>query len=448
MAKNKKAKNSRLNSSPAVNMNKTENVSEGKKYAFTSGVKVPNMKEILAAASDFDSLGVADIEVNVTHDVLVTDDGKLKAVPQGFEELQRLGNQVAESEERAREERKRMLQKAVSIPQSVEDLRAVASSQLSDERRATVEREMRERIENEELENAKIAARAERRKMQQRAVVDLLIKKENNASVVEKTPEETTEVISKEVTPVISTVTEDFIAEEINVEEQSPEELVADENIKAEPSIEEPTFDDFITEVPVIEEPSFEDLISGEPVVNDSPVIQEPIIEEPTFKDLVAEVPVVEETAVLEPILEDFVSEGNVSETQAVEEPTIDETVVEEKAIEEPIKEPQIETKVEGFKTERFSSIFANIKTKVEEEDKTEKVVPVKKQARKNLLTPEASNEDFSDMSIEDFFASLSDLDTNPQPNPFAPSSANSGEEKESAPEINSDVRDSFSDFL
>lgn len=226
MAKYKKAKNSKLNS--VITNNGSSNENDGKKYSFVSGVKVPDMKEILAAASDFDSYGVADIEVNQTHDVIVTDNGNLKAVPQGISELQKLGDQVAEDEAKAQEERRRMLNRAISSPQSVESLRQVASSQLTDERRAIVERELKEREEIENAENAKMAARAERRMMQQRAVVDLLIKKENR---IDETEEKTSvdEIEEAEVETTIDEVVKDdveVISEELNSSDDVIEEEV------------------------------------------------------------------------------------------------------------------------------------------------------------------------------------------------------------------------------
>lgn len=179
MAKNKKTKNTSSTSSSS------NSSADGRKYKFVSSVKVPDMSDILLAASDFDSYGVADVVINKQLDMVMTPDGHMKAVPQGIDEIQKLGRQVAEEEERLQEERRIKMQQimnnAVSTPQSVEDLRVVASSKLSDERRKIVEKEMSERLEQEAVENAKQEAREERRKMQQRAVVDLLIKKENKA---------------------------------------------------------------------------------------------------------------------------------------------------------------------------------------------------------------------------------------------------------------------------
>ncbi len=205
MAKNKKAKYSNLNAGKSNNVSskvETEK-SDGKRYKFVSSVKVPNINEILEAASDFDSFGVSDIVINRKHEVVVSEDGKLKAVPNGIEEIQSLGNQVAEEAEREQEESKRKMReimgKAVSTPQSVEALREVASSTATGDRKKILEQEMHERQQIEDAKNAVIEAREERRRMQKRAVVDLLIKKDSKEEDNDAVAEEVVETLEAEV---------------------------------------------------------------------------------------------------------------------------------------------------------------------------------------------------------------------------------------------------------
>lgn len=204
MAKNKKAKYSNLNAGKANNSSPRVEVekSDGKRYKFESSVKVPNIDEILEAASDFDSFGVSDLVINRKHEVVVSEDGKLKAVPRGVEEIQALGDQVAEEAEREQEESKRKMReimgKAVSTPQSVEALREVASSTVTGDRKKILEQEMNERQQIEDAKNAVIEAREERRRMQKRAVVDLLIKKDSKEETNLLHDEDTAENVDNE----------------------------------------------------------------------------------------------------------------------------------------------------------------------------------------------------------------------------------------------------------
>lgn len=185
---------------------------DSKKYEILPGVPVPDIKTILNAASDFSSPGVEGIELKGEH--IFEDPFKKQMsqstpapspLPESVSEndkanLQSLGQQVAEEEDRITEEsRKRMaaIKSQIIGPASIDDLSrraAAAAEEQSEDRRKELEEKRKEmeakRKEQEELaaaEEAKRKAREERRKQQQQALEDSLArKKKENEERLEK----------------------------------------------------------------------------------------------------------------------------------------------------------------------------------------------------------------------------------------------------------------------
>lgn len=145
---------------------------EEKKYEVLPGVEIPDIKKIQEAASDFSISEVGEVETrNITLQPVVQTVAS-SVNPGDLNELQQLGDKVAEDEEKSKaESRARMdkiMSKAVQAPESIFDLKTSHIAQLNEEKRKQLEEDMKEAEKAQAEEDAKNKAREERRQFQQR----------------------------------------------------------------------------------------------------------------------------------------------------------------------------------------------------------------------------------------------------------------------------------------
>lgn len=152
-----------------------------KKYEVLPGVPTPDLKTILDAASDFNKAGVEDVELHAAHAPGNNHPVMQPAHGEMADELNKLGMQVSVEEAKAQEESKRKMQailnRAVSAPETMENLRETAVERLSDEDKEEFERIVEEQKKAEAEEAAKQAAREERRLQQQKNLEESLARK-------------------------------------------------------------------------------------------------------------------------------------------------------------------------------------------------------------------------------------------------------------------------------
>ena len=239
-----------------------------RKYEILPGVKLPDMKELRAASSDFSDTGVSDVDIAALEKVTEATQVPERASLEDIKKLQELGDEVAETEARqAEESRKKMeaiMKSAVTQSASIEDLKKSAASQASEEKLAEIEKRQQEEAERLAQEEEKQRVREERRAMQRKQLEDAMAKK-NESSVEEAKPEETPAEESvvveeaKEEPKETEAVAEAPVAE-APAEEPAPAPAPAPEPVEediAEP--EEPAVDIDATGVIASDEQAFED---------------------------------------------------------------------------------------------------------------------------------------------------------------------------------------------
>lgn len=157
---------------------------EEKKYEVLPGVKTPDIKSILEAASDFSNPGVEDLYIKGgDFRKTLAPEASAPSAPtaEDVAKLQNLGDEVAEDERRATEEsRKKMeeIKKQVIAPESIKDLQKAAASKIvSEEKRVQLEKERAEKESKQAEEDAKNKAREERRLAQQKILEETQQKK-------------------------------------------------------------------------------------------------------------------------------------------------------------------------------------------------------------------------------------------------------------------------------
>ena len=142
---------------------------EEKKYEVLPGVKTPDIKTILDAASDFTNPGVDNVMIkggDIRKSLSTSGDSKTHIPSQEeIQNLQNLGDKVAADELRAMEEsRKKMdeIMQKVMAPESMKDLRKAAASKIvSEEKREQLDKERAEIEAKQAEEEAKNKAREE-----------------------------------------------------------------------------------------------------------------------------------------------------------------------------------------------------------------------------------------------------------------------------------------------
>lgn len=182
-----------------------------RKYNILPGIPTPDMDEILWASSDYSDPGVSDVNVYTRNVDAKSPNVSRAAISESaeFNELQRLGEKVAEEEEKAKLESQRVMDsiknRAVIGPASLDVLKNTSERSVSPERKAQIDAEMKVREEEESKKREIEQARADRRSMQRRAVeelkqktlttsaneADALIEEFENADKVTETVEET-----------------------------------------------------------------------------------------------------------------------------------------------------------------------------------------------------------------------------------------------------------------
>lgn len=156
---------------------------EDKKYEVLPGVKTPDIKTILDAASDFTNPGVDNVAIKGGDFRKTLAPEKTVAAPTAadIEQLQNLGAEVSEAEKRASEEsRKRMeeIKKQVMAPETIKDLKKVAASkEVSEEKREQLNKERSELEAKQAEEEEKNKAREERKLAQQKILEEMEQKK-------------------------------------------------------------------------------------------------------------------------------------------------------------------------------------------------------------------------------------------------------------------------------
>ena len=163
---------------------------EEKKYEVLPGVKTPDIKTILDAASDFTNPGVDNVMIkggDIRKSLSTSGDSKTHIPSQEeIQNLQNLGDKVAADELRAMEEsRKKMdeIMQKVMAPESMKDLRKAAASKIvSEEKREQLEKERAEIEAKQAEEDAKNKAREERKLAQQKVLEETKQKKAEEES--------------------------------------------------------------------------------------------------------------------------------------------------------------------------------------------------------------------------------------------------------------------------
>ena len=156
---------------------------EDKKYEVLPGVKTPDIKTILDAASDFTNPGVDNVAIKGGdfRKTLAPEEKVAAPSAADIEQLQNLGAEVSEAEKRASEEsRKRMeeIKKQVMAPETIKDLKKVAASkEVSEEKREQLNKERSELEAKQAEEEEKNKAREERKLAQQKILEEMEQKK-------------------------------------------------------------------------------------------------------------------------------------------------------------------------------------------------------------------------------------------------------------------------------
>lgn len=227
-------------------MAELENGSE-RKYDILPGVKLPDMKELKAASSDFTEGGVGEMEIDTKIIIEETNSETERATLEEIKRLQELGDEVAADEVRAAEESRKKMQaimhSAVTKSASIDDLREAAAHQASEEKLAEMEKRKKEEEEQKAAEEEKKRVREERRAMQKKQLEDALAKK-NTAAAQEAAAQE-------------AAAQEEAVQEDVKTEEPAAEEIPAEETTSAEePKPEDPKPAETAVEEPVLEAPS------------------------------------------------------------------------------------------------------------------------------------------------------------------------------------------------
>ncbi|MCR5529936.1 MAG: hypothetical protein K6F49_12045 [Saccharofermentans sp.] len=156
---------------------------ERKKYEVLPGVPTPDIKTILDAASDFAKTGVEGVTVHSDRAAMMGHAPLMMQPASGpdVDELNALGMQVSIAETEAQKESKRKMQaimdRAVSAPETMDNLRETAAERMTDEEKEELARKVEEENRAKAEEEAKKKAREDRRKEQQKALEESLARK-------------------------------------------------------------------------------------------------------------------------------------------------------------------------------------------------------------------------------------------------------------------------------
>ena len=149
-----------------------------RKYEILPGVKLPDMKTIREASSNFEESGVDDMTIDSFVNAASAVDAATpkRLTPDEIKMLQELGDEVAEKESRdAEESRKKMaeiMRSAVTQSASIDDLKQSAIQHASEEKLAEMEQRQKEEAERIAEEEEKQRVREERRALQRKQLED------------------------------------------------------------------------------------------------------------------------------------------------------------------------------------------------------------------------------------------------------------------------------------
>ncbi|SCW39857.1 hypothetical protein SAMN02910456_00901 [Ruminococcaceae bacterium YRB3002] len=247
-----------------------------RKYEILPGVKLPDVKTLKEASSNFEESGVEDIVIRTTGHITDSNGVPDRATLEEIKRLQELGEEVAENEERVSEEsRKKMqaiMQRAVTASASLDDLKESAKQQASEEKLAEVEKRQQEEEAKKAEEEEKKRVREERRALQKKQLEDARARaaEAKNAALESDNPkeEEIAVAVDELSEPSDLSETDEAVADaavEAAETAESVEETVAE---TAEEPVEEPASEETAVEEPVQEPEAVEEDISIEPEVD------------------------------------------------------------------------------------------------------------------------------------------------------------------------------------
>ena len=149
-----------------------------RKYEILPGVKLPDMKTIREASSNFEESGVDDMTIDSFVNAAAAVDAATtqRLTPDEIKRLQELGDEVAEKESRdAEESRKKMaeiMRSAVTQSASIDDLKQSAIQHAYEDKLAEMEQRQKEEAERIAEEEEKQRVREERRALQRKQLED------------------------------------------------------------------------------------------------------------------------------------------------------------------------------------------------------------------------------------------------------------------------------------
>ena len=169
-----------------------------RKYTILPGVPTPDFESILEASSDYSDPG--ELEFTMRSYTEMPKPGRTVTSPSATDiaNLQKLGDEVSEEEERAKEiSRERMeaiKARSVTMPASIEELRDVArNSDIDDDKRDEIETDLKSRQDEAEKKEELEKIRAERRSQQKKAVEEIRARSAANEAAAQKAAEEAKE---------------------------------------------------------------------------------------------------------------------------------------------------------------------------------------------------------------------------------------------------------------
>ena len=174
-------------------------MSEAKrKYTILPGVPTPDYEAILDASSDYSDPGELDFTMRSYTEMPKPSRTATPPSADDIANLQKLGDEVSEEEERAKEiSRERMeaiKARSVTMPASIEELRDVArNSDIDDDKRDEIEAELKSRQDEAEKKEELEKIRAERRSQQKKAVEEIKARSAANEAAAQKAAEEAKE---------------------------------------------------------------------------------------------------------------------------------------------------------------------------------------------------------------------------------------------------------------
>ena len=217
---------------------------EEKKYEVLPGIKTPDIKSILEAASDFSNPGVENVAIkggDIRKSLAPSQTAVAAPTKEEIENLKTLGIEVGEAERRASEESKKKMdaiKKQVMAPESLSELKKVAASKpISDEKREQIDKELAEKKAVQAEEEAKNKAREERKFAQQKKIEEIQQKKaeEESRKKIEDALRKKKEELMKQKAEEDKAAQENSSDDKKEAEAKTPEKKVPENKPKQKP---------------------------------------------------------------------------------------------------------------------------------------------------------------------------------------------------------------------